>query len=164
MLWPEMNDVTQSLSPGDRRILAALQDDATLSLKDLADAAHLSPSTVWRRVQDLEAAGVIRDRVALLDPDRLGLGVCTLVHVNISSQTPETRRAFEAFVDRHDTVLQCFAVTGGQDYMLVLRTRTVAAFERFLMDELLAHPSVASSSSQLVLRHHKNSTALPLDG
>ncbi|MBM7069341.1 Lrp/AsnC family transcriptional regulator [Actibacterium sp. 188UL27-1] len=157
-----MKENAQSLSQADHRILTTLQNDATLSLKELAEATHLSASTVWRRMQDLEAAGVIRDRVALLDPEKLGLGVCTLVHVNISSQTPETRRAFEAFVDLHDTILQCFAVTGEQDYMLVLRSRTVADFERFLMDQLLAHPSVASSSSQLVLRHHKNSTALPL--
>ncbi|MGI9463164.1 MAG: Lrp/AsnC family transcriptional regulator [Aestuariivirgaceae bacterium] len=146
----------------DRRILRELQRDATLSLKDLAERVSMSSSTVWRRVQDLENGGIITGRVTLTDPTLLGLTVCMLLHVNIIEQTADARRAFERFVDLHDNILQCFAVTGTHDYTLVVRARTVEAFERFLMDELLAHPSVASTASQLVLRQHKNTTALPL--
>lgn len=150
------------LQDGDRKILREIQDDATLSLKDLAERVAMSPSTVWRRIQDLEAAGVVTGRVTLADPARLGLSVCMLVHVSVVAQTAEARRCLEEFVGRHPNILQCFAVTGGHDYTMVVRMPTVEEFERFLMEELLAHPSVASTSSQLVLRQHKNVTALPV--
>lgn len=150
------------LSEADRRMLRALQDDSTLSLKDLAAASGMSSSTLWRRIQDFEAAGLIRKRVTVLDAEKLGLEVCVLLNVNIANQNRDAREAFERFVALHDEILQCFAVTGGHDYTLVVRTRSVAAYERFLMDELLAHPSVASSETHLVLRQPKNVTALPV--
>lgn len=151
-----------SLTGSDRRILSELQSDATLSLRDLAERCHLSPSTAWRRVQEMEAAGIITDRVTLADPDALGLTVCSLVNVDIAPQTAAARRAFEDFVLVSPNILQCHAVTGSSDYILTTRHRSVAEFERFLMDDLLAHPSVSSSRSQLVLRQVKNATALPL--
>lgn len=150
------------LSESDRRILRVLQTDASLSAKALAERVALSASTVWRRVQELEAAGVVVGRATLVDPDAVGLSVCVLIHVNIAAHTDETRRAFEAFALREDAVLQCFAVTGAHDYTLVVRTPSVADFEDFLMRKLLAQPSVASTSTHLVLRQHKNATALPV--
>lgn len=149
-------------SEPDRRLLKVLQDDSTLSLKDMAAAAGMSSSTLWRRIQDFEAAGLIRKRVTLMDPVKLGLEVCVLLNVNIANQDRDARDAFERFAARHEEILQCFAVTGGHDYTLVVRTRSVAAYERFLMDELLAHPSVSSSETHLVLRQTKNETALPV--
>jgi Transcriptional regulators len=150
------------LSEADRRLLRALQEDSTRSLKDLAAAAGMSSSTLWRRIQEFEAEGLIRKRVTLLDPEKAGLEVCVLLNVNISNQDRDAREAFERFVAKHDEILQCFAVTGSHDYTLVVRTRSVAAYERFLMDELLAHPAVASSETHLVLRQPKNATALPV--
>ena len=150
------------LQDADRRILRELQGDATLSLKDLAQRVAMSSSTAWRRVQDLEEAGVITGRVTLVDPALLGLTVCVLLNVNIVAQSTETREAFERFVRNHENILQCYSMTGAHDYTLMVRTRQVADYERFLMDELLAHPSVASAQSQLLLRQVKNSTVLPV--
>lgn len=150
------------ISQADQKILAELQRDATLSLNDLSEKVAMSSSTIWRRIQDMEASGVITGRVTLVDPAMLGLTVCILIHVNIIAQSANARREFETFVAGHDNILQSFAVTGGHDYTLVVRTKTVEEYERFLMDELLAHPSVDSSSSHLVLRQQKNATALPL--
>lgn len=150
------------LSQADRKILRELQRDATLSLNDLSEKVAMSSSTIWRRIQDMEASGVITGRVTLADPAMLGLTVCILIHVNIIAQSADARREFELFVETHDNILQSFAVTGGHDYTLVVRTKTVAEYERFLMDELLAHPSVDSGSSHLVLRQQKNATSLPL--
>lgn len=150
------------LTESDRRLLRALQADSTQSLKDLAGACGMSSSTLWRRIQDFEAEGLIRRRVTVLDPARVGLEVCVLLNVNISNQDRDAREAFERFVACHDEILQCFAVTGGHDYTLVVRTRSVAHYERFLMDELLAHPAVASSETHLVLRTPKDETALPV--
>lgn len=150
------------LEDPDRRLLRVLQSDATLPTRELAERAGLSASTAWRRLQALERAGVIRGRVALLDPAKLGLDVCALVEVDIAGQAAETRAAFEAFVRAAPEILQCFAVTGGHDYMLVVRTVSVAAYERFLMDRLLQHEAVASTRTHLVLRQPKDGSALPV--
>ena len=150
-----------TVQENDRQILLELQRDATLSLKELGERVAMSPSTVWRRIQDLEAAGVITGRVTLVDPVRLGRTVCVLIHVHITEHKPEVRRAFEDFVSGNEAILQCFAVSGTHDYTLIVRTRTVEEYESFLMNDLLAHPSVASSASHLVLRQHKNTTIIP---
>lgn len=149
------------ISQNDRKILRELQRDATISMKDLADRVAMSPSTAWRRVQDLEAAGVIKERVTLIDPNSLDLSVCVLINVNIKEHRGGMRSAFESFVAGHMSILQCFAVTGSHDYTLVVRTISVEAYEHFLMEDLLMHPSVASAETHLVLRQHKNATTLP---
>ena len=141
------------LKENDRRILRELQRDATLSLKALAEKISMSASSVWRRIQDLEAAGVIT---------KAGLRVCVLIQVNIVEHKSDVREAFERFVAGSDEVLQCFAITGSHDYALIVRTRTVEDYEHFLMNKLLAHPSVASTATQLVLRQHKGSSVLPI--
>lgn len=151
-----------NLQENDRKILRELQRDATLSLKALAEKISMSASSVWRRIQDLEAAGVITGRVTLIDPVKAGLRVCVLIQVNIVEHKPDVREAFEQFVARSEEILQCFAITGSHDYALIVRTHTVEDYERFLMSELLAHPSVASTATQLVLRQHKGSSALPI--
>ena len=152
----------RELQENDRRILRELQRDATLSLKALAQKISMSASSVWRRIQDLEAAGVILGRVTLIDPMKAGLKVCVLIQVNIVEHKTDVREAFERFVANADEILQCFAITGSHDYALIVRTRTVEDYERFLMTKLLAHPSVASTATQLVLRQHKGSSVLPL--
>lgn len=150
------------LQESDRRILRALQADATISLKDLAAGVAMSSSTVWRRVQELENAGVITGRKTLVDPAKLGLTVTILLNVNIVAQSRESRQAFEQFALAHPNILQCFKVTGAHDYVLIVRMRRVEDFERFLMEELLAHPSVSSTQSQLILRQCKSTTDLPV--
>ena len=150
------------LHDDEKRILREIQRDGTLSARDLAEKLSLSTSTVWRRMKEMEDAGIITGRVAVASPEKLGLSVCLIVNVNIVEQTGEARRAFEALVQRHEHILQCYAVTGGHDYMLVVRARSVEDFEHFLMDEILAHPSVATTRTQLVLQQKKNTTALPL--
>ncbi|RMH53562.1 MAG: Lrp/AsnC family transcriptional regulator [Alphaproteobacteria bacterium] len=152
----------ESLDPASRRLLSLLQEDATRPLRELGERAGMSQSAVWRRVQELEAAGLITARVALIDPWRAGFAVAVIVQVNLRGHAPETRAAFEAFVRGAGEIQQCHAVTGPHDYTLLVRARSVADYERFLMQRLLAHPSVASAQSNIALREIKNSTRLPL--
>lgn len=153
---------SESISRTDRAVLSALQDDASITVRDLASRLHVSASTVSRRLAELEQQGVIRRRVALLDADQLGFAVCAFVAVNLVDHSPGSRQGFEALVQRTPAVLECFSVTGTQDYTLIIRTRSVDEFERLLMDDILADPAVAQASSQIALRQLKYSTALPL--
>lgn len=155
-------DGSLRLSDADLKVLRAVQEDATASNREMADRVGMSPSTLWRRIHDLEATGAIRARVALIDPEKVGFPVCVFVFVNLADYQKSTLTRFERFVQATPEILECFAVTGTNDYTLIIRARSVGEFERLLMDRILAHESVASATSQFALRQHKYTTALPL--
>jgi len=146
----------------DIEILRLLQNDATLTHQALADATGLSPATAWRRVQSLEAAGILSGRVALVDPKRAGLATTVMTEVTLTGHSRENRDGFEQLVARSAEILECYAVSGSHDYRLLIRVRDIEAYEHFLMEVLLAHPAVASAVTAFVLRQIKYTTALPL--
>ncbi|MFC3228029.1 Lrp/AsnC family transcriptional regulator [Marinibaculum pumilum] len=150
------------LTDQDRAILRLLQQDATLTLQALADQVGLSQASVWRRLQGLEKGGAIQGRVALVDPDRVGVPVCVLTSLTIRDHAAETRAAFEAFVKSREEIMECYAVSGSYDYMLMVRVEDVAAYEAFLMNHVLGNPVVASAASAFTLRRLKYTTAVPL--
>lgn len=151
-----------SLDEADRAILRRLQRDAGATLEDLAAAAHLSSASAWRRVRSLEETGVIAARVALVDPARVGRGLCVFADVTLHQHGEALRAGFERFIAAAEEVMECHSTAGGRDYLLKIRVRDVAAYEAFLMERLLAHPSVASASSSFALRQLKYKTALPV--
>ena len=153
---------TITLSAADIRLLRALQQDATKSRSELAEIAGMSTSTLWRRLGDLEAMGLIEKRVALINPEKAGVPICVFVSVTMASHDEKSRTDFEIFVRDCPSILECFSVTGAHDYMMIIRSRSVADFQTFLMNELLGHPSVSSASSQIALAQQKYSTELPL--
>ena len=151
-----------TLNDNDLRILRLLQTDSSLSRQELAERSGMSVSTLWRKVQDLDASGVVLKNVALLDPDAVGLPVCVFVFVDLGDYQKDNQIAFETFVERSPEIMECFAVTGSHDYILIVRTAGVAEFESFLMEKILPHPAVSSATSQIALRQHKYTTALPI--
>lgn len=150
------------LSTSDRNLLNLLQADASRTRNELAELAGMSSSTLWRKIQEFEASGLIRKRVALLDPDLAELSVCAFVFINLLNHAPETRADFEKFISRTPSIMESYSVTGAHDYTLITRQGSVEAFEHLLMNEILRHPSVSSVTSQFALRCQKYSTELPL--
>lgn len=146
----------------DRRILAILQEDARLTQGELARRVALSQTSCWRRVRQLEEAGVIARRVVLVDPRAVDLGVNVMASITLTRHSDENRAAFEALVNSRPEVVECYSMTGDRDYMLRAVVRDVAAYDRFLTAHLLHHPAVASASSSFALRQIKYTTALPL--
>ncbi|MEM6832014.1 MAG: Lrp/AsnC family transcriptional regulator [Pseudomonadota bacterium] len=149
-------------SDADIRVLKLLQSNLDAPKNELAEAAGMSPSTLWRRMNELQTVGAIRKRVALLDPDILGFPICVFLSVNLIGHDKPIRDGFEAFVTDTPEILECFSITGGFDYMLIVRSASVAAFETFLMDKILGHQFVATATSQISMRQHKYTTELPL--
>jgi len=147
----------------DADILNHLQRDATLSHQALAERTGMSAATVWRRVQALEKAGIIEKRVALVDPPKAGLTTTVLTAVRLVSHGAENRAAFERLVATVPEILECYSVSGGHDYTLLVRVRDISAYEHFLMNGLLAHAEVASAETSFVLRQIKYETALPVE-
>ena len=155
-------DISNQIDDVDRRILRALQTDAGLSQAALAELVGVSPASCWRRIQALEARGVLLATVRLLDADRVGRGVNVLGHGRMNSHSPESRGAFERFVADRPEVMECYSMSGEWDYLLRVVVADVAGYERFLMRDLLAHPRVATASSHFALGQIKYTTALPI--
>lgn len=146
----------------DARILDLVQDDASLSVAEIAEKVNLSPSPCWRRIKRLEEAGIITRRVTLLDPDILGLGFEVYAAVKLSHPTRANLEAFEARLVDWPEVVSCATVTGREDYMLRIVTRDMHAYDDFMRDQLLASDLVAAIESRIVIRPVKATSALPL--
>lgn len=146
----------------DRRILSELQADAGISNSDLAERVGSSTASVWRRIKAMEASGLLKQAVRLLDQHALGYGVNVLCNVRVRSHARDVRNAFERFVKGRPEILECFSMSGDWDYLLRVVAADVTGYERFLMHVLLEHPSVGSASSHFALSLTKYTTALPL--
>ena len=146
----------------DRKILAALQRDATLSHAELAEKVGASSASCWRRIKAMEAASVLTATVRLVDAEKVGRGVNVLCNIRMRSHALEARRAFEQFVETRPEVVECFSMSGDWDYLLRIVVADVEDYNRFLMMTLLGHPSVAGASSHFALSMTKFTTALPV--
>ncbi|GAB3540690.1 Lrp/AsnC family transcriptional regulator [Noviherbaspirillum agri] len=153
----------------DRKILAILQQDGRLTNQEIAERVNLSPSPCLRRIRRLEEAGVIRQYVALLDPDKLGLGLLAYVNVRLEKHNDAapagsraTRADFAASVAHWPEVVACYAMTGEMDYLLRVHVEDMEHFSHFMMETLLKHPAVLDVKSSFALQRVKDTTALPL--
>jgi Lrp/AsnC family transcriptional regulator len=150
------------LSQSDYWLLRALQEDLSTSQIDLAERSGLSRSSVWRRIRELEEAGVIEGRVALLNSRQLGFQIHVLLSVSMNKHSVRTRQNFEAHVETLPEVTECFSISGDRDYLLHIVARDMESYNEFLNTRILDHPSVHSASSSFALRRVKYTTALPL--
>lgn len=149
-------------SDQERRILRALQKDAAASMADLAEAVGLGVSTVWRRVQELQKCGVIRARVALLEPKKLDLGLCVFAQVALTDHAPDSIEAFASMLESEPQILEAHLLSGADDYLLKIRCKDVEAYEEFLSKRLLRQPMVRSVTSTFSLRTMKDTIELPI--
>lgn len=143
-------------------LLREIQSNAALSIAELAARTGMAASTLWRRMQDLEAAGVIRGRVALLDPAKVGAKLCVLAQISLADHSEASVTGFTALVRRLPEVLECHSVSGQADYMLKVRVRDVEAYEAFMSHNLLRSGFVREIHSSFVLKEIKTTTALPV--
>lgn len=146
----------------DWRLLAGLQDDASLTNAALAERIGLSASQVSRRRQRLEQAGVVRGYRALIDPAAVGLGITVFVHVALDTHSRDNARRFRDLVQRTPAVIEAHALTGEADYLIKLAVSDLKALAVLMNEVLLPHESVARVRSEIVLETLKESAALPL--
>ena len=146
----------------DRRILAALQRAGRMTNAELSDKVHLSPSACHRRVQRLQADGVIRDYVALLDARKLDRPTTVFVEITLSGQADEVLEAFEREVARIPDVLECHLMAGTADYLLKVVARDTDDFAHIHRSFLARLPGVAQMHSSFALRTVFKTTALPV--
>ena len=148
----------------DLRLLALLQRQGRATNAELAAQVNLSPSACLRRIQRLEATGVVSGYAARLDPQVLGLGLQAFVRVQLEKHGAAGIERFVDAVQAWDEVVACHALTGDMDYLLQVYVRDLEHFSRFLLDRLLDASGVADVNSSFVLRTVKASGGLPLPG
>lgn len=146
----------------DRKIVALLQENATLSHAALAERVGASSASCWRRVKSLEAAGILTRTVRLVNPHAIGRDVNVLCNVRMRSHASEARRSFEDFIAAQPLVVECFSMSGEWDYLLRVIVADVQEYNGFLMQTLLGHSAVAGAASHFALSMTKYTTAVPL--
>jgi Lrp/AsnC family transcriptional regulator len=145
----------------DRNILGSLQEDATLSVADIAERVGLSTTPCWRRIQNLEKSGVIRRRVALLDAGQLNCGVTVFVRLRTSQHNYEWLEKFSKAVARMDEVVEFYRMSGEIDYLLRVVVPDIASYDA-VYKRLIKAADFADVSSSFALEEIKYTTALPL--
>ena len=156
----------EALDKLDLQILRQLQANGRATYDEVAEAVGLSPSAVLRRVRRLEDASVIARYAAIVEPERVGLGLTAYINVRLEKHTEHHKRtpmdAFRAAVQAWPEVVECAALTGEMDFLLRVVVADMAHYSRFIMDTLLKHPSVQDCKTSFVLDHVKATTAVPV--
>ncbi len=145
----------------DRKILRELQADASLSIAELADRVGLSQTPCWKRIQKLEAAGVITGRVALVSPEALGLGLTVFVSIETADHSQEWLGRFAETVASFPEVMELYRMAGDVDYMLRVVVADMAAYDRFYK-VLIGTTPLKNVTSRFAMERIKSTTALPV--
>jgi Lrp/AsnC family transcriptional regulator len=145
----------------DISILALLQKDASRSIAEIAECVHLSQNACWRRIKRLEDEGVIKKRVALLDPEKLGVGVTVFVSVRAGEHTEKWLENFTSAVRKMPEVVEFYRMAGDVDYLLKLQVASIAAYDR-VYKSLIRAAKLMDVSATFAMEEMKRTTELPL--
>jgi Lrp/AsnC family transcriptional regulator len=145
----------------DRLLIDMLQRDATLSIAQMAERVGLSATPCWKRIQKLEARGVVTRRVALVDPDSVGVGLSVLVSVEAGEHTPEWLKRFSAGVAAMPEIMEVYRMAGDVDYMLRVAVADMTEYDAFYK-RLIALAPMKNVTSRFAMERMKYTTAYPL--
>ena len=145
----------------DRQILSVLQKDAGQSLETLGQKVNLSRNACWRRIKALEDAGVIKDRVVLLDAEKLGLGLSVIMLIRTNAHAPDWLENFSKATRSMPEVLGVYRMTGDLDYLIRARVADMADYDR-LYQRLIRKVPLSDVSASFVMEEIKETTELPL--
>lgn len=146
----------------DRKILRLLQEDATLAVADIAKKVGLSTTPCWRRIQKLEEDGIIKRRVAVLDPVKINARVTVFVSVRTSSHSHEWLKRFAEVVQEFPEVVEFYRMSGDIDYLLRVVVPDIAAYDAFYK-RLISKIEIRNVASSFAMEQIKYTTELPLD-
>ena len=145
----------------DVKILNLLQADASLTVKQIAEQIPLSVTPCWKRIQKLEETGIIRARVALLDPDKVNASVTVFVAIKTGQHTREWIERFNTEVNKLPEVMEIYRMSGEVDYLLRVAVSSIEAYDRFYK-KLIDRIELSSVVSSFAMEQIKYTTALPI--
>jgi Lrp/AsnC family transcriptional regulator len=146
----------------DRQILGLLQTDASLPIQQIAERVGLSVNPCWRRIRQMEEAGVIQARVALVDPEKVGLGLTVYVRVKTSQHSADWARKLNEVIAGMPEILECHRIGGDVDYLLKVVVEDMADYDRTYKEFIGRLPSLADVSALFSMERLKSATALPI--
>ena len=152
---------TSRLDAIDRQILVLLQDDASLSVAEIGHRVGLSSTPCWKRIQKLEAEGVIAKRVALVDPEKVGLGITVFVSIETSDHSEGWLDRFAKTVGAMPEVMEFYRMAGDVDYMLRVVASDMHAYDEFYK-RLIAAVPLKNVTSRFAMEKIKSTTSLPI--
>ncbi|MEH6632472.1 MAG: Lrp/AsnC family transcriptional regulator [Halopseudomonas aestusnigri] len=155
--------MTENFDNLDIRILEILQKDVTIPVTELAERLGSSKSVCWRRIQRLIDNGVIKDRVAILDQKKIGLGVTVFAQVKMHHHTKGALPDFVKAVQKFPQVIECHTLMGNVDFLLKIIVKDIEDYERFFWQDLSPIEGVQEISSSTALTRFVDTTSLPLD-
>ena len=145
----------------DRKILAVMQEDASLSVAEIGSRVGLSSTPCWKRIQRLEAEAVITKRVALVDPNKIGLGITVFVSVETGDHSQEWLGRFAETVRAMPEVMEFYRMAGDVDYMLRVVVPDIAGYDTFYK-KLIGTVPLKNVTSRFAMERIKSTTALPI--
>jgi Lrp/AsnC family transcriptional regulator, leucine-responsive regulatory protein len=151
------------LDKTDAKILRELQKDSSITNTELANRVNLPPSPCLTRVKRLEAEGLIRDYVALVDSEKLGLKLNVFISISLKAQSQELLKEFESRICAHDEVMECYLMTGDSDYLIRVVMPDMSTLERFIVDVISPMPEVENIRSSFALKQVRYKTSLPVN-
>lgn len=158
-----MNDDFIPLDNHSLQILLELQRDARQTVQQIADKVGLSSTPCWRRIKEMEAAGVIRGYTVVVDREKVGLNLAAVTEVNLDRHSESQVRDFEKAVEASPQVVRCVSTTGPADYILTVLVPDIKHYEKFLHTTLFEQAGVTHVRSAIVLREVKSEGSLPVD-
>jgi Lrp/AsnC family leucine-responsive transcriptional regulator len=147
----------------DRRLLARLQEDGTLTNEALAELVGLSPSAVQRRVRRLESSGVIERRIAVVDPAAAGRPAMFLASIEVERERPDLVDRLRSWFRTEPAVQQAYYVTGTADYVVLVMAADIQGFDALMSDMMAANPNVRRFTTNVVMSTIKRGLAVPID-
>jgi len=162
LLWDTYPKMPAEIDTIDRRILAELQREGTLSVDQLSERVSLSRNACWRRMRRLEDDGVITGRVALVDADKLGLGLSVFILIRTSNHDPDWLAKFRGAVTSFPEITGVYRMSGDLDYVLRARVADVKAYDR-LYQRLIAKVPLSDVSASFVMEEIKETTVVPVE-
>ena len=153
--------MTKNIDKIDRAILNALQNDASLSVDDVSQRVNLSRNACWRRIKVMEDAGIIKARVALVNPASVGVPLTAMVLIRTNKHDEMWMKDFQSALQAFPEVVGAYRMTGDLDYVLRVRVADVPAYDAFYK-RLTSRISVSDISASFVMEEIKETTAVPL--
>lgn len=152
---PELDEI-------DLKILRILQRDPDRNITEIGEQVGLSHTPCWRRIRKMQESGIIRGRVMLIDPEKIGIDISVFVFIRLEKHSPGVLEEFEAAAIHVPEILQCYAMSGDFDFLLRVAVPSVRDYERAVKGKLLKLPHVGIMNSHFALNEVKNTNELPI--
>lgn len=150
-----------SLDQVDRKILHLLQQDASMTIKELSEKVHLSPTPCWKRIQRMQDNGVIRSRVALLNPDKVNAGITVFLAVKTDKHNAEWSQQFAEVMSSFPEIVEIYRMSGEVDYLLRIVVPDIPAYDA-LYKSIISKIALTDMTSMFAMEQMKYTTALPV--